>query len=84
VDERSAPAFIVHTAKDALVHVKNSLLFAGAYADENIPFELHVYPEGPHGMALANEITKTNNDAFIDDAFAKWVEQAVRWTKRIK
>lgn len=84
VDERSAPAFIVHTAADALVNVKNSLAFATAYADNNIPFELHIYPEGPHGMALANEITKTNNDAFIDDAFAKWVEQAVRWTKRIK
>lgn len=84
VDERSAPAFIVHTAEDGLVHVKNSLLFASAYAEKNMPFELHIYPEGPHGMALANEVTRCTNDAYIDDAFAKWVEQAVRWTKRIK
>lgn len=84
VDERSAPAFIVHTAADEMVNVKNALLFADAYAEKGLPFELHIYPEGPHGMALANGITACGRDAWVDSAFAKWVENAVIWTKRIK
>jgi len=48
------PAFIWHTAEDDLVPVQNSLLLARALADQKVPFELHVYPNGPHGMGLAS------------------------------
>ncbi|MBQ4136619.1 MAG: alpha/beta hydrolase [Clostridia bacterium] len=84
VDENSCPAFIFHTAADALVPVKNSLLLADAYAEKGIPFELHIYPNGPHGMALANEITAEGREEMIDTAMEKWIDQAVMWSKKIK
>ena len=83
VDERSCPAFIVHTANDQLVPVRNSLVLAEAYAAAGQMFELHVYPDGPHGMALSNPITSHESRALEDPCFAKWVEQAAAWAKRI-
>ena len=84
VDERSVPAFIFHTSTDKLVPVQSALRLADAYAEKRMPFELHIYPNGPHGMALANEITSVGNRDFIDPAMEKWIENAVVWSKKIR
>ena len=54
VDENSAPVYMVHTSNDNAVNVKNSLVLADAYASAGKTFELHIYPDAPHGMALGN------------------------------
>jgi len=53
VSADTPPAFIWHTAADGLVPVYNSILLAEALSEKKVPFELHIFPEGPHGMALA-------------------------------
>ncbi|MDR1060643.1 MAG: alpha/beta hydrolase [Clostridiales bacterium] len=53
VGERTPPAFLWHTFGDQAVPVQNSLMYAGALARHGVPFELHVYPEGNHGLSLA-------------------------------
>ncbi len=83
VDEKTRPAFLFHTAADTLVPVQNSLTYARALADNKIPFELHVYPYGPHGLALASETTKCNNPAFVVPEAAGWVDDAVRFIRSI-
>lgn len=47
------PAFLWHTASDQAVPVENSLMYADALAKVNVPFELHIYPYGSHGLGLA-------------------------------
>ena len=47
------PAFIWHTATDAGVPVENSIQLAAALSKAGVPFELHIFPEGPHGLGLA-------------------------------
>lgn len=49
----SPPSFVWHTAEDASVDVANSLLYARALADHDVPVELHVFPRGRHGLGLA-------------------------------
>lgn len=58
VDERSSPAFLLHTANDQVVAVENTLLLANAYAKAKVSFEVHIFPDAPHGVALANDITQ--------------------------
>ncbi len=82
VDADSAPMFLVHTADDPAVNVGNTLVMARACAEAGIPFETHIYPFGPHGMALANAVTDSGNAEWNDRAFAKWVEHAVLWAER--
>ena len=47
------PTFLWHTADDGGVPVENSLMFASALSRNRVPFELHVYPTGPHGLGMA-------------------------------
>lgn len=54
------PTFLWHTANDAGVPVENSLMFASALSHHKIPFELHVYPNGRHGLGLAGDDPHVN------------------------
>ncbi len=47
------PTFLWHTANDGGVPVTNSLAFASALREHGVPFELHVFPDGAHGLGLA-------------------------------
>lgn len=55
VTSSTPPCFIWHTFADASVRVSHSLAFAKALADAGVPFELHVYQTGKHGMGLNTE-----------------------------
>lgn len=54
VSGRNPPTFLWHTSDDGGVPVENSLLFAAALRKHKIPFALHVFPHGPHGVGLAD------------------------------
>lgn len=47
------PAFLWHTSSDQAVPVENTLLYADALAKVCVPFEVHIYPYGSHGLGLA-------------------------------
>jgi acetyl esterase/lipase len=55
VGPATPPTFLWHTAEDAAVPVQNSLLFAAALAEHGVPFALHVFPRGRHGLGLAGD-----------------------------
>jgi acetyl esterase/lipase len=46
------PCFIWHTATDGAVPVENALLFASALRRAGVPFALHIYETGAHGLGL--------------------------------
>ncbi len=71
VTPETPPTFLWHTAEDGGVPVENSLLFAAALRKHNVPFELHVYPHGRHGLGLAPE------DAHV----ATWAELCCEWLR---
>ena len=83
VGAHTSPAFIMHTYDDGLVPVENSLLMAQAYAQAHRPFELHIYPHGPHGIALANKVTWGGNPDMVCPAAARWVSDSVEWMKTV-
>jgi len=47
------PAFLVHASDDASVPVENSLVYYRALVNNKVPAEMHIYPGGGHGFALA-------------------------------
>lgn len=57
VGVHTPPTFLFHTFMDNVVPVENALLFAKSLADFNIPFEMHIFQDGAHGLALANHCT---------------------------
>ena len=73
VTSETPQAFIWHTATDQAVPIENSLLYADALAKVQVPFELHVYPVGPHGLGLAPE----------QPHVAQWTTALQNWLKLI-
>ncbi len=53
--EDSPPAFLWQTREDGIVPVRQALDYADALAEKKIPFELHLYEKGPHGLGLAKD-----------------------------
>ena len=55
VSEQTPPAFIWTTATDGAVPADNAIRYALALARKGISYELHVYPEGSHGLSSCSE-----------------------------
>ena len=82
VSDKTPPAFIWHTAADGAVPVVNSLLYGQALAERKIPFSLHIYPHGPHGLATVDE--QTNAQLQPGSELAKtWLPELKAWLKNL-
>ena len=55
VKDDTPPCFIWQTATDALVPVENSYLFAMALKKKAVQFAHYVFPDGFHGLSIANK-----------------------------
>ena len=73
------PAFIWHTRTDPSVPVENSLYLAAALAENGVPFEMHVFPRGGHGLSLANALTDAGDGGMIAADCAVWPQMAADW-----
>ena len=84
VDERTVPMYLAHTANDNVVDVRSSLRLASALAEHKIPFELHVFADGPHGIATSDRIAALANPACDNAHNANWIPLAAEWMKNLK
>lgn len=75
------PTFLWATAEDSLVPVQHSLCMSYALAEKNIPFELHIFEKGSHGLALADQSSARTQGQINSDA-AKWAELAGNWLEK--
>ena len=84
VGKHTPPAFIWHTFPDETVPCENTLLFASAMKRADIPFELHIFPDGPHGLSLATRETDSSNPEVdrIKEHVSAWFELCSAWLTR--
>jgi len=76
ISKNTPPTFLWHTFEDDCVPVENTLLFAEGLRKYMIPFELHIYPQGGHGLSLATEETDSSNPHV-----STWMGLAIDWLK---
>lgn len=75
VTKDTPPTFIFHTFEDATVKVENALEFAAALRRNGVPFALHIYPKGGHGMGLgSNQWDPENRHPWTTDC-ALWLKE---------
>jgi acetyl esterase/lipase len=55
VTPETPPCFLWTTFEDKTVPMENTLMFAAALRKNNVPFDLHVYQKGGHGMGLGDK-----------------------------
>jgi acetyl esterase/lipase len=49
------PVFLWITADDPNIPTGHNLLFASALSEHNVPFEMHIFESGKHGLGLAHD-----------------------------
>lgn len=70
-------AFIWHTFEDGCVPVESALELAYALRRNRVPFEMHIFEKGGHGMSLANDQVSKPEDC--DTHVAHWVKLCEEW-----
>lgn len=78
IGEHTPESFIWHTFEDNAVLVENSLLFANGLRKFNIPFELHIYNKGGHGLSLGTEETASPRMP-IYPQISTWFDLCINW-----
>lgn len=71
VTKDTPPCFVWHTVEDQTVPVENSLQFAAALRRAHVPFSLHIYEKGAHGLGFG----RPGREA------PPWADQLVYWFK---
>ena len=52
---------------------------AEALKQFGVPFEMHVFPRGGHGLSLANALTDAGDGGMIAADCAVWPQMAADW-----
>ena len=72
------PFFIWQTISD---DPRNAFVLGSALTDAGVPFEMHLFPDGVHGLAMADG----NNDLAMDIPHtARWGELCAEWLEGLE
>lgn len=71
VTAQTPPTFLFHTVDDGAVPVENSQMFADALRKNKVPYEMHLYEHGRHGVGLAKN----------DPALSTWPKMLENWLR---
>jgi acetyl esterase/lipase len=71
VSAGTPPTFLFHTVDDGGVPVENSTLFADALRRHKVPYEMHLFEHGRHGVGLAKD----------DPALSLWAVLLENWLR---
>jgi acetyl esterase/lipase len=75
VTSNTPPCFLWSTADDPAVPVENSLAFASALRQARVPFALHLYEHGRHGLGLGTR------ESYDPARFLPWTRELELWLK---
>ena len=67
VTNSTPPCFVWHTVEDKTVSVENSLEFARALQRNGVPYDLHIYERGRHGLGVGDKPPFTNAHVWTKD-----------------
>lgn len=77
VNKDTPPCFVWSTMEDRVVPMENSTALATALRRAGVPFDLHVYERGPHGIGLGNK-------TFDAASFHPWTRDCEFWLRAHK
>jgi acetyl esterase/lipase len=77
VTPQTPPCFLFHTFEDKLVKIEGVLAFASALQQNSVPFDLHVYQKGGHGLGLGLKDYNVSNKAMLHP----WTSDLLYWLR---
>lgn len=77
------PTFIWTTADDFVVDASNTLKYATELQKAKIPFELHIFPTGYHGLTTCRYSTVNNTRHPMCEYMNCWTDMTKKWLRTI-
>lgn len=81
VTDQTPPTYLWATSEDSMVPVQHSIRMAHALADHKVPFELHIFEQGPHGLSVSTQASAVSQSQIYPDA-AKWIPLVSAWLEK--
>lgn len=81
VTENTPPTFLWATSEDNMVPVQHTIRMSHALADAKVPFEVHIFEKGDHGMGTAGYASAASKSQMNKDA-SKWVPLCKEWLEK--
>lgn len=82
IDDMTPPSFIWATARDG-PGLPNALEWTRALAQEEVPVELHIYPDGSHGVGLADGVPYGRHGHQELPHTARWTAACAQWLRHL-
>lgn len=80
IDAQTSPAFFWSTFEDAIVTVEDALTMGKCMKTAGVPFEMHIYPYGAHGLALGDRYSsKKGNKQQVVPHVQSWMPLSIAW-----
>jgi len=79
VNKDTPSSFMAHTQEDTAVPPENSMLFAMALSKAKVPYELHIFQKGQHGLGLGRGWAEGNIKS--EPSFEAWPGLCATWLK---
>lgn len=83
VGPHTPKTFLWHTCEDQSVPLENSLLLASALRRCHVPLEMHIYPQGRHGLSLATHEVEGDQGQYYVPACQSWISLLKTWIQQI-
>ncbi len=74
VSKDTPPTFIWSTFEDKAVPCENTMRFAAALRKNGVPFELHIYEKGGHGLATGDLVSNST-----EYRLKNWLNEVCDW-----
>lgn len=78
ITENTPPVFLWATAADEMSPVQHTIRFVHALADHKVPFEVHIYEDGPHGLSIGTQASAQAKSQ-ISPRVGQWVDSVESW-----
>jgi|SRR5690625_2446946 len=82
VDSDTPPTFVWTTAQDP-PGLPNALEWARVLAEHDVRMELHIYPDGGHGLGLADGVAYGPHGHQAAPHTAQWTDACERWLRHL-
>ncbi|MDN6640180.1 MAG: alpha/beta hydrolase [Tetragenococcus sp.] len=84
VSPTTPPTFIWGAVDDQLTPFLDHIhVYTEALARNNVPFEVHEFGTGDHGVALANKWTAVVNNDRSDQHMSRWFPLSIEWLQKV-
>jgi len=81
VSEYTPPAFVWTTAGDTCVPADNAIRYALALARQGVEYELHVFPEGDHGLSTGDKEINVSHGEYLRQ-ITGWIGDCASFFRR--